>query len=634
MASRIVEEAYALALLGRHDEALRVLEAASPGAGPEAAALDLARARLLAARGRSEDLALARQVLSPLAGGSDEHSWLARVELARVARREGRLREAAEILRDALAELRRAAHAHGEGVSPLASVLSAEVSALQEESARTEPAEEDLAPAALVRLVEFGRSLARETDPDRVLRLVLHQAVELAGAERGFVVLSTGADFEFVAAVNLDRSEVEQPAFEVSRTLIRAVLAAGRPLFLGVREIEGGQPASRSLRDLGIGSVACVPISGGHAPIGALYLDRRSRGEPFSQRALARLLELFAGQAAAAIENARAHRSVARALETAEATIRRHQLEQVRRTHYDQLVGVSDAMQAVYRALDRIVPTEMPVLILGETGTGKDVAARMIHEKGPRRGGEFVAVNCAAVPESLLESELFGHARGAFTGADRSVPGLFELAHRGTLFLDEVGDMSPRMQADLLRVLDRGEMRRLGGRETIQVDVRVVAATHRDLQEMVRHGEFRHDLYFRLGVLTLRLPPLRDRVEDIPLLVERLLPRLASGRPAPRLAPGVLERLMGYDWPGNVRELENVLRQLLVLGVDAVEELHLPPEIRDSSRRRRPGGTLRQAEAEAVRRALEEAGGSKARAARILGIDRKTLYAKLRKLGR
>jgi DNA-binding NtrC family response regulator len=305
-----------------------------------------------------------------------------------------------------------------------------------------------------------------------------------------------------------------------------------------------------------------------------------------------------------------------------------------RRLGYGEMIGASNEMQEVYRKIDLMAPTEMPVLVLGETGTGKELVARLIHARGPRAEREFVAANCAGIAESLLEAELFGHERGAFTGADRARPGLFELAHGGTLFLDEIGDMSLRMQADLLRVLQSGEVRRVGGRAAFHVDVRTIAATHRDLEDLMRRGEFRQDLYYRLNVLTVRLPALRERADDIPLLVGDLLPRvMPEGRTAPRVSDRALRRLSAYPWPGNVRELQNILRRVSVLGVDVIEERHLPHEVLRSAARPVRAGSLRRAEDEAARQAVAAARGNKAEAARILGVDRKTLYARLRRLG-
>ncbi len=476
------------------------------------------------------------------------------------------------------------------------------------------------------------RTTPRPADPDQVLRIVLHGAIELTGTERGFVVLVAGDDFEFALAENLDWSEVQQPSFEVSRTLIRRVLEEGKLLLLNMPRTEGREGAHRSLAEIGVRSVACIPIVHEGARLGVLYLDGRDPSHSF-RGPMDRLLDLLAAQAGAALDNARAHRAKAQALEAAEESLRRHRSESERRLGYGEIVGSSNEMQEVYRKLDLMAPTEMPVLVLGETGTGKELVARLIHARGPRAAREFVAANCAGIAESLLEAELFGHERGAFTGAERSRPGLFELAHHGTLFLDEIGDMSLRMQADLLRVLQSGEVRRVGGRETFHVDVRVIAATHRDLEDLMRRGEFRQDLYYRLNVLTLHLPALRERAEDIPLLLTELMNRSTpEGRTPPKISERAMRRLVAYPWPGNVRELQNILRRVSVLGVEVVDERHLPHEVLRSAPRPVRAGSLRRAEDDAVRHALQAARGNKAAAARILGVDRKTLYARIRRL--
>jgi len=621
----LIEEAYALALAGRPGAALRLLD------GCEGPGASLCRARVARASAGTTSTA----ELEALASSGAEASWRAALDLARLARAEGRRMDAAALLQRALDGFRACRPDDDAVRSGLATMLSAEVNGL---GAETGPATERAAdgdtgapdPGLLLRLVELGKRLADQADPEQVLRVVLHEAIELTATERGFIVLVAGDELEFALAENLDWTGVDRPAFEVSRTIIRGVLRDGHPLVLSLPEADAGRDARHSLAGIGVRSVACVPIHHAGTTLGVLYVDGRRQRHAFPAR-VERFLDLLAAQAGAALDNARAHQAQTRALEAAEENLRRHRSASERRAGYGEIVGSSEEMQEVYRKLDLIAPTEMPVLILGETGTGKELAARLVHARGPRAGREFVATNCAGIAESLLESELFGHERGAFTGADRARPGLFELAHGGTLFLDEIGDMSLRMQADLLRVLQSGEVRRVGGRQAFHVDVRVIAATHRDLEELQRRGEFRSDLYYRLNVLVLQLPALRERAEDIPLLVAELLARIAADGPRPRLSERALARLAAYSWPGNVRELQNVLRRLSVLGLEVIDERHLPHEI---VRAARPpeAGSLRRAEADAVRRALASARGNKAEAARILGVDRKTLYAKLRRI--
>jgi transcriptional regulator with PAS, ATPase and Fis domain len=295
-------------------------------------------------------------------------------------------------------------------------------------------------------------------------------------------------------------------------------------------------------------------------------------------------------------------------------------------------------MKRVFAVMDRIAPSDLPVLITGESGTGKELVARALYAEGPRREKPFVTVNCAAVPEGLLESELFGHVRGAFTGADRDRPGLFRAADGGTLFLDEVGDMGPAMQVKLLRALQDGEIRKVGGQDAERVNVRIVAATNHDPAELIREGKFREDLYYRLNVISILLPPLRERREDIPQLVDRFLadlPAHPSGAPW-RVEPEALALLLGYPWPGNVRELQATVRNAAVFAsgpVIGVRDLVQKPELVRGAMRATSdmaGRRIEDLEMEAIRRTLEMTGGNKRRAAQILGIDRKTLYNKLR----
>jgi DNA-binding NtrC family response regulator len=310
----------------------------------------------------------------------------------------------------------------------------------------------------------------------------------------------------------------------------------------------------------------------------------------------------------------------------------------------ESIVGAAPAMLDVYKMVARVAPSLSTVLVVGESGTGKELVARAIHTHSPRANGPFVAVNCTALTESLLESELFGHAKGAFTGAVAAKRGLFEEAQGGTLFLDEIGDVAAKMQAQLLRVLQEGEVRRVGGSEPIKVDVRVVAATNRELEDEVKAGRFREDLYFRINVVTIRLPPLRERPSDIPLLVEHFLAKYATRerRSDAGTAPQAMALLQRYGWPGNVRELENVIERALALSKDGVIlPSDLPPEVAQASPvGAAPAGiaddrpTLAELERRYIELILRETSGNKKRAAEILGIDRRTLYRTLEREGR
>jgi two-component system response regulator AtoC len=305
-----------------------------------------------------------------------------------------------------------------------------------------------------------------------------------------------------------------------------------------------------------------------------------------------------------------------------------------------QIVGTTPAMLSVYKTVAHVAPTTASVLIVGESGTGKELVARAIHAKSPRSSKPFTAINCGALPESILESELFGHERGSFTGASATKRGLFEEAKGGTLFLDEIGEIGPKMQVQLLRVLQEAEIRRVGAAETIKVDARVVAATNRDLKNEVAAGRFREDLLFRLQVVTVRVPPLRERRGDIPLLIRHFIIRHAErlGRPAPHVAPEVFEMLQVYDFPGNVRELSHIIERAMLLAREGViTGSDLPPEVtREWSAHGAGAGaamgsladdwpTLSVLERRYIDRVLSRTGGNKTRAAEVLGIDRRTL---------
>ena len=324
----------------------------------------------------------------------------------------------------------------------------------------------------------------------------------------------------------------------------------------------------------------------------------------------------------------------------------RSQLEE--RYRLDGLVGQSRVMRDLFHLLETVAATSSTVLITGETGTGKELAARAIHHNSARRANRFVALNCSAIPETLLEAELFGHVRGAFTGAVGTRQGRIEQAHKGTLFLDEVGTMSPSLQSKLLRVLQEREFERVGDSHTVKIDVRVIAATHSDLMKLVADSAFREDLYYRLAVLPVQLPPLRDRREDIPLLVQHFLQRLAadSGRGAMSVSQEALRRLMAYRWPGNVRQLENAVERALAFsqGRSHIDVQDLPPEVQNHTGLVESVETwlpddgidferyIEGIELSLIKRSLERTRGNKRQAARLLNLKRTTLIEKLKRL--
>lgn len=323
----------------------------------------------------------------------------------------------------------------------------------------------------------------------------------------------------------------------------------------------------------------------------------------------------------------------------------RRENEQLRRAvndryGFDSIVGRSPQMENVFEKIRQVAPTRASVLVQGETGTGKELIAKAIHFNSPRRRKPFVAVNCGALTQTLLESELFGHEKGAFTGAIRQKAGRFEMAHGGTIFLDEIGETTPELQVRLLRVLQEQEFERVGGTKSVKVDTRVVAATNRDLKKEVEAGRFREDLYYRLNVVRIDLPPLRERTDDIPLLVHQFLKEFCNEH-GKDLVMGqkTMSALQGYHWPGNVRQLRTIIESAVILTPGReIQPRNLPEEIRSdaspaNSVRLRVGMTVSDAERELIRATLSEFAGNKAKAARVLGLGRKTLYRKLEEYG-
>jgi len=301
----------------------------------------------------------------------------------------------------------------------------------------------------------------------------------------------------------------------------------------------------------------------------------------------------------------------------------------------EMVAGKSPQMKELFALVDKVAPSDVTVLIRGESGTGKELVAEAIHRRSPRAGGPLVAVNCAALTETLLDSELFGHEKGAFTGAVKKKLGRFELAQGGTIFLDEIGDVTAALQAKLLRVLQEKTFVRVGGTETITANIRLIAATNRDLEQAIGQGHFREDLYYRLSVFPIRVPPLRERREDIPDLAGFFLQK--RGRRFEDIDPEAVDQLMHYDWPGNVRELENVIERAVILaaGGETIGLTHLPLSSRSTPQAVSPGEelNLERLERQSILQALQKSGGNKSGAARLLGITRRTLYSRMERLG-
>jgi transcriptional regulator with GAF, ATPase, and Fis domain/serine/threonine protein kinase/predicted negative regulator of RcsB-dependent stress response len=517
----------------------------------------------------------------------------------------------------------------------------------------------------LRRLLRINKRLNSDLRLSRVLETIIDTVIELTDAERGFLLLKD-SDGELVVKVarNMDQTTLDGTGSSLSRSIAKQAADSGEPVVAVDAAGDSRFSELLSVSDLHLRSVLAVPLAVKGQVVGTIYVDHRLRKGVFGDDELAMVLD-FADQGAIAIENARVvselrrreqqvqslNRRLERELKVQEAALSdaRVELKESRqaaalRYDYRQIVGQSPCMLDLFRLLDRVTDTSLPVVIEGESGTGKELVARAIHFHGPRKERAFVSENCAAIPETLLESALFGHVRGAFTGADRETRGLFAIANGGTLFLDEVAEMSPAMQGKLLRVLQDGEFHRVGGGERPEkVDVRVLVATNKNLTDMVESGKFRKDLFYRLSVVRLHLPPLRERREDIPLLLRHFLEKAAqqAGTAAKTIDPTAVAKLCRYGWPGNVRELENEIARAAAFAGSAIGISDLSPHIQTGQD---PSETIRnepdslrirhrveRLERQLIREAMSRSQGNQTKASTLLGLSRFGLQKKLRR---
>jgi two-component system, NtrC family, response regulator HydG len=448
---------------------------------------------------------------------------------------------------------------------------------------------------------------------------------EVVPAERGGILLTTEGSSEPTSVFGLDREHGRGERVNISRTIVKQVLREGAALLMS-KGLDSSFD-SESLITSATKSVMCVPLLVMGRIIGVIYLDTSNPTDEFNKDHL-QLVTAISSIAAVAIENARQ-------FEWLESENRRL-LEDVNIEH--NMVGESASMQRVYHFISKVAPTDSTVLITGESGTGKELAARAIHRNSKRAQKPFVAVSCAALTESLLESELFGHERGAFTGALAQRKGRLEVADGGTLFLDEIGELTPSLQVKLLRVLQEREFERVGGTQTIKVDIRLIAATNRNLEEAIESGEFRQDLYYRLNVVSFEMPALRERREDIVLLANYFAEKygVKCNRKLRGLSPEARDRLKAYDWPGNVRELENTIERAVVLGttdliiVEDLPEALLESEVSPTSNTYHDA--VAQTKKHIILSAVEKSNGNYTEAARLLGVHPNYLHRLIRNL--
>jgi len=474
-------------------------------------------------------------------------------------------------------------------------------------------------------LNELSRRASLSNSMEQFLGDLLDVTMSSTSANRGavLVVNRRSNSLSLRASRNLEPEGTSGSTY--SKTIVRYVMKRGIAILSKDPTQDERFDASTSIGEMELQSTICVPMRVKNRILGVIHVDS-AEGSPFEQSHLL-LLNAIADQAALYIDNLRLQEGQKRASLDFRRSLQSENL----------VIGKSRRMREITDIIRLVAPTDSTILVRGESGTGKEVIARTIHRQSPRRDRPMIAVNCGALSPTVLESELFGHEKGAFTGAHQQRLGRFELADGGTIFLDEVSELPPELQVRLLRVLQEKEFERVGGQETIHVDVRILASTNRDLREAIRNGSFREDLYFRLKVIELEVPPLRERPEDVPLLVQHFLQTYANemGRPAPKLAEAAMDAMVKYSWPGNIRELKNAIERAVVLTHgDAIgpgdlplagNEIEEPPEEEDLS--------LEAAEKRQVRKALRATEWNKTQAAKLLGISRARLDRKIRDYG-
>jgi transcriptional regulator with GAF, ATPase, and Fis domain len=478
-------------------------------------------------------------------------------------------------------------------------------------------------------LLKISRIVHQIHDLEKLQSQILELMFEVAPAERGAILLD-GQGEKFASVFARHRASASAHPVRVSRTIARKVVIEGVAV-LGTDVLRNdGLNSVESLLVSNVRSLLCVPLIVFQKVTGCIYLDTTNSSARFDDDHL-QLVTAVAGICAVALENARRLRD-----------LEQENLRLATKIHLEHnMVGESPRLKQTCSLISKVAPTDSTVLIEGESGTGKELAARALHRSSPRHDRQFVAINCAAIPEELLESELFGHERGAFTNAVTQKKGRLELANGGTVFLDEIGEMAPKLQVKLLRVLQEREFERIGGIGTIKVDVRIIAATNKDLAASVKAGEFRRDLYYRLNVVSVVMPPLRERRPDIPLLaghfVEKYSQKFAI-KPK-RISPEAMACLMNYSWPGNVRELENAIERALVLGSsDLLHPEDLPEAVvtKDISAGvtgAKYHAALIDLKKHLILKALEETKGNYTDAARLLGLHVNYLHRLIRNLG-
>jgi transcriptional regulator with GAF, ATPase, and Fis domain len=492
--------------------------------------------------------------------------------------------------------------------------------------AKSASAGPEAAALAVLRLSEFTAALAHEPGIDKALSRLLDAIVEVVQADKGFIILVEDGAPRVVVARNFQRQDIENAVERLSDSILERVLQTREPVIVSDAINDSQFNASASVVNLKLSSVMCVPLIRRGELYGAVYVGNDRIANLFTPHELT-LMSSFCATAALLLE---------RALELDELrTQKRELLSRLEEQAYGDMIGSCDAMRDIFRKIDKIAATNIDVLVTGESGTGKELIARELHRRSPRKAGPFVAINCGAIPENLLESELFGHAKGAFTGAVASRVGKFQAASGGTLLLDEIGEMPPPLQVKLLRALQDRQVTRVGETKPEAVDIRIVSATNKDLDEEMKAGRFREDLFYRINVVLLHLPPLHERGEDAVMLAKYFLSRATRelSSKVKGFSSQALVAIKRYRWPGNIRQLENRIKKAVVL---ADRPLITPDDLELRAEQLDPILPLAQARDEwqkgYINEVLERNGGNRTKTAKDLGVDPRTIFRHLERM--
>jgi transcriptional regulator with GAF, ATPase, and Fis domain len=498
-----------------------------------------------------------------------------------------------------------------------------EAQAVPEEEAANTIADLD----AYTKLYEFSDKLMHTRDLTELLDALMDAVILITNADKGFLILLEGETLDVKVARNLNRENIADAVSQLSDSIIAKVVRSRKPVIVSDAMSDDEFAGAKSVMHLKVSSVICVPLLDRGRLLGIIYVGNDAIRDLFQETTL-RVLTVFASQAALIVANA-LHMNELR-------HDNRRLSERLEQYRFGEIVGTSPPMQAVFRKVEKIAPTDISVLITGETGTGKELIAREIHNRSPRAGKPFITINCGAIPENLLESELFGHVKGAFTGAVANKQGKFQAADGGTLFLDEIGEMPIELQVKLLRAIQEKVVFRVGDTRPETVDIRILAATNRDLEKEIAGGRFREDLYYRLNVVNLELPPLRVRGDDVLVIARYLLARYAREYDAKvkGLSPNAAVAIRKHNWPGNIRELENRIKKAIVLCESTVigpDDLGLTADVLPQIL------TLAEAKEKFQRDYINEVlalnNGNRTKTARDLGVDPRTVFRHLEKEG-